>query len=654
MPLLPGKPPGIGDPQSIASQASGPVGINSFPLPESNTPSTFINPNTNRGRGLVSRKTNFRSLKYRKDRPGGGDSREPYIQSTLNPDFRDSKNTINRGLDSNPQLGTSPDSIIRGGLGSLRKSIADVSRLTQMFFDFRSPRGLLFLAKQNILSISNVKSDTGNFIGNEDNIDTEGEQGKGLFNKIKNFADKIEGSINSFLPFNQGVYTPLSTLISAAGNPIGLHPNKQGLNPLLFNSDPSFSYKTAVGLGKGPKNHNRNGDQIKSRLWGFVKDFKLTGDGTLIEYKGGPGSTLGIGKTSINILNDQRTQLFKGKAYDSDTLIGGVRFPNSYSLPYAELLFKGNQNKIKLNPTVLDDFRNLTGRSKSSYTAYNHEFRINLGEPGKKRNEYNWTDQTSLDKINAFPLYKSGYVYNRGRREVLDFVKFRIRVINNDNPNLYEWIHFRATNIKMSENYSAEWDPHKFIGRGENFYRYKGFDRKISLSWTVAAQSRGELIPMYQKLNFLASTLAPDFSDLGYMRGNLHKLDLGGYWYAQPGIITSLNYDVPEESPWDITLNNEGGIDSIEERKEFREVKELPHMINVQMNFIPIHDFVPKKQINNYGNAVTYVDSTKKENRTRYFIDKYGKEKYIALRAGGDDSYNYINQSPTSYTPQRV
>ena len=43
-----------------------------------------------------------------------------------------------------------------------------------------------------------------------------------------------------------------------------------------------------------------------------------------------------------------------------------------------------------------------------------------------------------------------------------------------------------------------------------------GFNRSISLSWTVAAQSKEELIPMYQKLNYLASTCAPDYSEYGH------------------------------------------------------------------------------------------------------------------------------------------
>ena len=54
---------------------------------------------------------------------------------------------------------------------------------------------------------------------------------------------------------------------------------------------------------------------------------------------------------------------------------------------------------------------------------------------------------------------------------------------------------------------------------GEPLYNYQGFDRTINLSWTVAAQSKQELIPMYKKLNYLASVCAPDYSNTGYMRG---------------------------------------------------------------------------------------------------------------------------------------
>ena len=129
-----------------------------------------------------------------------------------------------------------------------------------------------------------------------------------------------------------------------------------------------------------------------------------------------------------------------------------------------------------------------------------------------------------MDQVNALPIYRSGAVTND--RVKNDFVKFRIGIIDNDNPSLKTYIHFRAIIDSMSDNYSAEWQAIKYMGRGEKFYRYQGFDRQISLNWTVAAQSKQELIPMYQKLNYLASANAPDYSPVGYMGGNLISLTI--------------------------------------------------------------------------------------------------------------------------------
>ena len=100
------------------------------------------------------------------------------------------------------------------------------------------------------------------------------------------------------------------------------------------------------------------------------------------------------------------------------------------------------------------------------------------------------------------------------------------------------------------------------------------------------AQSKEELSIMYQKLNYLQSTLTPNYSAAGYMRGNIHQLTIGGYFYETPGVITSLNYTMPENSTWEIGINDEGSFDPT--------VKELTHRIEVQVNFKPIHRFIPE------------------------------------------------------------
>ena len=116
----------------------------------------------------------------------------------------------------------------------------------------------------------------------------------------------------------------------------------------------------------------------------------------------------------------------------------------------------------------------------------------------------------------------------------------------------------------------------------------------MSLSFKVVAQSREELTPMYDKLNFLASSLAPEYLDAktsGYMAGNIAYITLGSYVNDQPGIITNLTYNIPEESPWEI------GIDESGEPTTVNDNRQLPHMIEVKLDFIPIQKFRPEKVV---------------------------------------------------------
>ena len=116
-------------------------------------------------------------------------------------------------------------------------------------------------------------------------------------------------------------------------------------------------------------------------------------------------------------------------------------------------------------------------------------------------------------------------------------------------------MHFRAFLDAFTDSYNSSWSPTKFSGRGDNLYSYGGFERTINLGFTCYAQSKAELIPMYRKLNYLASTMAPDYNTAGFMRGNLVRLTLGGYLYEQPGFISQLTYEAPQESPWEIAIN---------------------------------------------------------------------------------------------------
>jgi len=72
--------------------------------------------------------------------------------------------------------------------------------------------------------------------------------------------------------------------------------------------------------------------------------------------------------------------------------------------------------------------------------------------------------------------------------------------------------------------------------------------------------------------------MTPDYSKIGYPRGNLIKLTVGNYVKNLPGILTNLNFNLPVDYGWDVTG------------------KKVPNTIDVtSFNFTPIHTKLPKK-----------------------------------------------------------
>jgi hypothetical protein len=685
---------------------------------------------------LVNLTTNLKSLRYGNDRRDNGSSNQPYVTTSIpngeGPGFGDY------------------DFLLRGGSLLPGAVVKDVSRLTQMMFDFKSPNGLLFSVKQNALSRSGVNQ-------------LAGSSARGL---------PSTGKINNRLPLNNGVYLPTSTLAQAAVNPLGGHLLKQGINPFASTNNVANGNILSLGFGdlfplSNPlyidsiAQNERQENSPTSRLLSFTNSFIKDGvykpdspgrfvvqDGTLLySYSGGPGSTLGVGKTNIPLSKDRtgrnnpylagdksttdkffassnattkkassfsafgsssptpsfgtdslqygredysvfkrksvtfqgarifnstlsslyqsitdidlfqgqfkrvnndvsalqtfETNVFQTGSFQASSTVPGLK----NTLDYNQLMVAGNSGSVRdagINP----DFRQETSGSNSpksiDYADPNQRLdgRVNQGSPGEKfsiltpRTSYVKGRGTPLDKINALQLYKSADV--DPKKDINDLVKFRIGVIDNDNPSLKTYIHFRAIINSMNDSYSADWGSQTFTGRAEKLYNYQGFDRTVSLGWTVAAQSKQELMPMYQKLNYLASVCAPDYSSEGYMRGNLIELTVGGYLYNQVGIMTGIDYGVPTESPWEIAINDSSIPGAgFEKNRSDNSVKEMPFIINVSgFNFIPIHNFVPNIQKN------IFEEINQEGPNASGDLTTFGPERYISLSNGRTQNYN--------------
>jgi hypothetical protein len=230
------------------------------------------------------------------------------------------------------------------------------------------------------------------------------------------------------------------------------------------------------------------------------------------------------------------------------------------------------------------DFRKVN-RNVRGFVDYPdaYDYVTKTSEDVVKDGDYFTLDQASkvVDQI----YYDSGATKRKSTEfgDINDLITFRIDIINPSHPSQpSESLTFRAYIDNLSDNYSPDWNSQTYMGRGEKFYKYNSFERDMSLAFTIVADNKDNLSTMYTQLNVLASSLAPTYTGQGYMTGNLHSLTIGNYVYEQPGILTSLTYDITEDSPWEV----DPGI-------------QLPFYIKVTgMKFIPIHRFRPESAFN--------------------------------------------------------
>jgi hypothetical protein len=198
--------------------------------------------------------TQLKSLKFGKDRPGGGDSGQPYIQNTID------------GPSQNPDYYN--DFVLRGGIEAPISAVEDVNRLTKYL---ASPKGLLFITKQQLLSRTGTKT----------------EASKGI--------QYLGGGLN------EGIYNPLNTLAQAGTGFLGAH----------FDKQETRNYQDII-IRNQPKDNFTPDTNRLTRLtelitvnraesnFSFVKGYSLNANNSLISYGGGPNSDLGVGKTYIN------------------------------------------------------------------------------------------------------------------------------------------------------------------------------------------------------------------------------------------------------------------------------------------------------------------------------------------------------------------
>jgi hypothetical protein len=308
----------------------------------------------------------------------------------------------------------------------------------------------------------------------------------------------------------------------------------------------------------------------------------------LFDYIQGPGSTYGVGKTVVRRTSDT-------------TLVSNI-----LTLTYDQIKKQqtNGTNSLFQEVSKIQDFRSKVASPVQRARAWDFSKQsiqngMNAGNPGDPRISrlnpnfpfvsYARGTDVGIDRLNAL----SPFMVNEGdspfdNQYAKDIIKFAFEAISNDNPTKTTALVFRAFLSGISDNHSAEYNSFRYLGRGENFRTYQGFDRTVNFSFKIFAQSRSELKPMYEKLNNLTSQVYPDYSPTtSVMRAPIIKLTIGDYLYRTPGVLESINITIEDDAAWEINRENEA--------YSGRKVAELPQYLNVAITFKPIMDILPRR-----------------------------------------------------------
>jgi hypothetical protein len=257
---------------------------------------------------LINLQTDLKSIKYGQDRPGGGDSGLPYIQTDINSLDNPNRTQVGR-LITKLRFTKFDDGLVRGGIiGALNASIVDTLRIGKFLLD--APKGPLFITKQVGLQLSNPKLE----------IKQLRTDRRGVFGAIANAANRINNTVGPTRIYNLG----LNTLAQVPVNAFGGHFNRHGILPVQtddtkylsvvqFNNENGsnrllgLTNKFKLGNPEGTTNVNSGVNRARNFLGRLATTLGINVRGlkpeqlVIDEYKGGPGSVYGIlGSTTIN------------------------------------------------------------------------------------------------------------------------------------------------------------------------------------------------------------------------------------------------------------------------------------------------------------------------------------------------------------------
>ena len=478
---------------------------------------------------LIELKTNLKSLKYEG------------IEKPL----------ITKDINNPPKTG--------GISMQINHRVDDLVRLSKLMV---RKQGIKFLGNQALLAQTNIKQDL---------LAQKDKSAKALLKAVgqrlkKTAIDTVlaTASILAQAPANgTGLHITrglraVTYLRNGEGAKIALLRGKDG--SIIPNGDPKNGLNQFIvddnyqvtDLGKTTDNKYNNGQRWIQQFGNFqatqANDYiNIQGDPSKIVKSGGTVGGDMTGGTTYNPLADSQLT-------DKETKTE------------IRAIYKGAERTYKQKPSEIKDINLKKYELDGKYSD-------NVADARSKREE---GISSVADPIQSLDVQTQSILGT----DQQDIIPFEFNTFYPGNTN-GKFVYFRAFLENLSDNFSGNWNPIKYVGRADNMYVYDSFNRDISFSFKIAAFSKEDLVPLYNKLNTLVGATAPTYSTNGeFMKGTLTRITIGDYVKNLTGFIPSIQLSWDVSYPWELDV-------------EKQDLLKVPHILNASISFTPIHNFAP-------------------------------------------------------------
>ena len=301
-------------------------------------------------------------------------------------------------------------------------------------------------------------------------------------------------------------------------------------------------------------------DKLETRIW-YADNDKISKDKVDITYSNGETYNLkDLHKrmlTTIDSFKNEANQFRKSaERYSEVKDYKGVSYPTYKEIP------SKNPNNGKDDFEISIGKTNATTLDRRGFAKVSSYSDISSGKVSSDvYDKYNALELKDLKGSREnIPYNITGYATDQSQDLIFFYFYDLINKI---------YVPFRATITGLSDQHSAEWEPISYIGRADQLFLYKGFSRDVNFGFTVYANSATEMLPMWNRVNYLVGFTKPskytgkatvtndaatgDTSgkESRFIYPPMVTLRLGDLFYDQPCVVSSIGINIPEDANWE-------------------------------------------------------------------------------------------------------